>query len=596
MIRTLMLVLALIWVRPALADEVQDRIATLLTEQQLTGAVWAMVTPDGPPIIGAAGLANHATGQPMTPPTRVQVGSIPKALIATGILRLVTEGRLSLDMPVADILPDVAVDNPWAATHPLRLRHLVDHTAGLDDARFWQVFTLQSKPDDPLIDGITRKGTALRLRTPPGERFSYSNTSFTMLGMVIEAVTGQRYEAWLGANLLAPLGMQESNFAFVTQTGDPNLAMGHFENGETQAAVPSPVRPAGQFTTSAADMARFAQFLMGDGRVDGDLLVAPDLLRAMGQPVETEAARAGLLVGYRLGLQRRDRHGVQGLCHAGNGIGWRAMLCVFPDAEKAFFVAQNTDSETANYNLFDAALIQALELAPLPLPAATFGDDRQQWLGTYVPAPNRFAQFAYLDMMFGAVSVDETTEGLRLSNPQRADRHLLSVGRNLYRLSDRTEASHVFLRTANGDAVLSDGVQTFQRVAESTRWLGWTCLALGLVGLSWLLLSGLGRLVMRRRTMSSMIALSAVLSLLLPLPFLLFGQSFLELGDPTIGSLLLALVTGALPAGLLLALFRQWREGGRGWLVMADRLALVGALQWLVVLAAYGLVPLRLYA
>ena len=148
------------------------------------------------------------------------------------------QDRVDLDVPVARYLPDVPVENRWEPESPLRVRHLLDHTGSLDDARMWQVFSLRANSDAPLLDGLTHPGGPLRLRYRPGERFSYSNTEYLLLGILIETVTGTRYERWLDAELLAPLGMTRSRFAFVTQTGpgaDPTLALGHFDPRSTSA-------------------------------------------------------------------------------------------------------------------------------------------------------------------------------------------------------------------------------------------------------------------------------------------------------------------------------------------------------------------------
>src|SRR5690606_23087757 len=110
--------------------------------------------------------------------------------------------------------------------------------------------------------------------------------------------------------------------------------------------------------------------LMGNGRIDGHAFIDPALLAALGEPAGTEAALAGLSIGHGLALARRDRHGVVGWCHPGTTIGFRARLCVYPDQGKAFFVAINTDSETADYDRLDALLIRALDVDPsVPIPA-----------------------------------------------------------------------------------------------------------------------------------------------------------------------------------------------------------------------------------
>lgn len=176
-----------------------------LEAEGLTGAVWSLVHANGTITTDAAGLKNASTGELLSADHRVHVGSVTKTLIAAGILRLVTEGRLSLDTPIAEILDELPFDNPWQQSHPVIVRHLLDHTSGLDDARLWQIFSLQSNPDTPLSEAFLRDPTVLRVRVQPGSRLSYSNMGYGLLGMIIEATTGERYESYLDDHLLAPL-------------------------------------------------------------------------------------------------------------------------------------------------------------------------------------------------------------------------------------------------------------------------------------------------------------------------------------------------------------------------------------------------------
>jgi CubicO group peptidase (beta-lactamase class C family) len=219
--------------RAQAGDALTTQIARALSEEGLVGATWALVTAEGT-TLGAAGLKDASRNVPMSSHDRIQVGSVAKTFIATGILRLATEGRVALDAPVARYLHDLPLENPWEATAPLLVRHLLYHTDGLDDTRTWQFFSLRANSDAPLRAGLVREGGTVRVRHRPGERFSYSNTGYMLLGMLIEAVTGTRYEAWLDAELLAPLGMTRSTFEFVTQTGpdgDTTGAAGRADHG-----------------------------------------------------------------------------------------------------------------------------------------------------------------------------------------------------------------------------------------------------------------------------------------------------------------------------------------------------------------------------
>ena len=601
------LILALLLIFPsglfasASSSGLNADVAALLKQQGLMGAVWATVDPDGGITVDAAGAKDARSGQLLGPDDRVHIGSVAKTLIATGVLRLVTEGKLSLDTPVALLLPDVALHNPWDASHPLLLRHLLDHTSGLDDARFWQVFTLEARPDTPLSASLGRDPSLLRVRSRPGTRLSYSNLGYTLVGMVIEVVAGERYETYLDAHLLRPLGMHSSSFQFISQTGpqaDAQLAMGHFENGATQAAVASYLRPPGQFTTTAADMARFARFLMSNGEIDGAPFVEHQLLRAMGKPSKTEAATAGLEAGYGLGLSRRDRHGVIGRCHVGTTVGYRANLCLFPEEQKAFFVSMNADSETADYERFDALLIRALGVRPAdPATPAALPAGISEWEGIYALSPNRMASFAYLDLVLHFVTVRWDGSQLHLKPFQAAAKSLTPTGGMLLRSHDRTTTSHVLLTSSDGRRVISDGFQTFEQVSRWRMVPLWMSLAAGVAGLVYLVSAGVVGVVRRRLGASDplFVPFLAAAALVLPVPFFL-GQSFLQMGDLTPASALLAVVTAVLPLAMLVGLALHFRHRPAGAVAVLDGLAMLAVLQWAIILAAWGLVPLQLWA
>jgi CubicO group peptidase (beta-lactamase class C family) len=580
--------------------DVAAAMARGLREEGLVGAVWSTVGAGGVVSVGAAGARQAGRPEPLTPDDRVQVGSVTKTLVATGILRLVTEGRLRLDTPVAALLPRIPIENPWAATHPLLLRHLLDHTSGLDDARLWQLFNAEPGPDTPLAAGVDPGRVRLVARQPPGARFSYSNTGYTLLGLVIEALTGERYETYLDTHLLHPLGMSASTFGFVTQVGpgaDPRLAMGHFEEGALAPAVPGYLRPAMQFTTTAGDMARFARFLMSDGTIEGRPFIDRDLLAAMGTPSGTEAARAGLGVGYGLGLGGRDRHGAIGRCHAGNTVGYRAMFCIFREQGRAFFVAMNADNEDANYARLDSLVIASLDLErTAPTVPRDAGVDVTRWEGVYVAAPARFEAFAYLDVVLGFVRVRAEDGRLTLTPFQGRTTPLEPLGGAAFRAPGRTIASHVLLTTRDGGRAYSDGTHTYERASLRRMVPLWASLVAGVLGLCYILVVGTYRVLRRRRTGDPLRAPLVATVVTVVAGALFARQSVLALGDATAVNMLLAIGTGALPIAALAGLWYWKRLRPTGHAPVRDAAALVALLQWALVLAAWGLLPLRLWA
>lgn len=569
-------------------------VQTLLDEERLAGMTWSLVLGERT-IVGAAGRSNMTTGRRMRADNRIHVGSVTKTVLAVGILRLVSEGKLDLDAPVSQILPDMQLDNPWHPTHPVRVRHLLDHTAGLENLRIGQMFSAKVGPDDPLMSAFRRYPSVLGVRTRPGEIFSYANVGYGLAGLVIERVTGERYEQWLDRHLLAPLGMRDSTFAFVTQTGkaDPRLAWGHGDNLSLHSAMPVALRPAGQFTTTAADMAVLARFLMGNGDVQGSPFIRPELLRAMGRPTGTAAARAGLKKGYALGLTVRERNGHSGLCHSGNIVGYRAMLCIYPDQQKAFFYSINTDGESADYRRFDTIMMKALELAPRkPAPAARPAPDIRDWNGHYVPMVSGISLERYGDMLVEGVGLKLDGEQPMLVPGDADPQPLAFAGGYLLRALDRSAPSHVLLRGPDGTRMLSDGLRTFRAISPLVVWAMWGSLAAGLAGLLYLVVASP---VIARRSKRSLFQPGAVAPLLLiPAALLIYWQGFERFGDLTLGSAWLFAATVMLPLAMVVQAVHAFKRRYPRWAL--DLSASLAVLQWCVVLAAFGLLPLALWS
>lgn len=585
----------------AVDSDLQDDIEEVLAQEGLTGAAWMLIGEDGRASLGAAGFSDNKGKARFTTDTRFHVGSVTKNLLSIGVLRLVTTGKIGLDDPIERYLPNQQFDNPWSGTHDVTVRHLLDHTSGLDDARMWQMFSERPEPDTPLIAAFPVSKSLLQIRSRPGAQFSYSNMGYTLLGMIIESVTGDRYEAYLDQHLLVPLGMLDSTFEFTTQEGDDvdaRLAWGHVDDGSRYAASPVFLRPAAQFTTTAGDLARFAYFLLNEGVLDGDVYIDLALMQSRGHASGTDAANNGLIAGYALGIGRRDRHGVVGYCHGGNIVGFVAMLCIYPDQRKAFAYSVNTDSETAQYGRIDKLLIESLGVAKARQPQTSKpAFDIEEWYGRYVLRPNRFQTFEYLDTVFGAIEISAQADSLAMTSLQSSPRQLRPLGGYLYSANDRDTVSHVFLRGEERQYRISDGFKTYEKVPGAFLYAHWLSVSLGLLGLIWLFLAGFIGLLRYRSNMIKRPEAPAFVTLLLlfiPIPFFL-AQSFMALGDLTLASVLLAIVSLLLPVGMLLTLLPIMNLQSKSRVVVLHGLAAGFVLQWCVVLANAGLLPLRLW-
>jgi CubicO group peptidase (beta-lactamase class C family) len=574
-----------------------EELQKALISENLSGAVWSIVS-DSKITTGALGLKNADSKELFNSKNSVLVGSVAKVLIAIGILRLSSQGVLDIDSPINKILLNIIFDNPWEKTNPITIRDLLNHTSGLEDARFWQIFSTKPSSDTPLETIFLKDSSVLKIRTKPGSRFSYSNMGYSMLGLIIERVTHESYESYLDANLLNPLGMNSSTFHFVSQKGknaDQNLAMGHFDDGTTQENLPMYLRPAGQFTTTANDMALLAKFLMSDGMINGESFIKKELLHQMGKPVVTESNKNGLNSGYQFGLSYRDRYGVIGYFHRGNTIGFRSTFYLFPQENKAFFISFNTDSETADYQKFNQIFITHLEVEKIVKEKIndSLPEKVEEFKGFYKLNPVRFEKFAYLDLLFNSIKVNKMENKLIIKSIQNDSYFLLPVAENLFRKQDRVSASHV-LYQKNNTQLISDGLVTYQKVSGLYLGVMWLNLILGILGIVIIIIRGFYFLIQKKLFANKQmltIPFVSVILLYLPIPFLL-NQSFLTMGELTFANLMLAVVTGILPIAMIFGLIRIRRNKPQ----LIDILGVIFVLQWTIVLFFWNIIPFRLWS
>ena len=116
----------------------------------MPGAGVALVGTSGVEWAGGIGLADCDSGAPVTADTRFRAGSMSKTFIAMTLAQMDEDGEIDLNATVAELAPEVPIDNAWEATDPVRVIHLLQHTAGFDDNHFNEVFGTIGAPDRPL--------------------------------------------------------------------------------------------------------------------------------------------------------------------------------------------------------------------------------------------------------------------------------------------------------------------------------------------------------------------------------------------------------------------------------------------------------------
>lgn len=258
-----------------------------------------------------------------SPTTKFRLGSITKQFTAASILLLEERGKLSVNDPVKKYMTDAP-----AAWDKITIFNLLTHTSGIPN------FT--SFPDYPTIEPfpITPKGLVARFRDKPldflpGDKWSYSNSGYILLGYVIESISGETYAKFVQDNIFTPLGMKDSgydsNSAII-----PHRAMGYSPgpDGPSNTGYINMTVPfsAGGLYSTTEDLLRWEQGLFG-----GKLLSAASL-----QKMTTP-----FMNGYAFGLQVHTVSGHKMIDHGGGIEGFNTELAYYPDDKLTVVVLGN---------------------------------------------------------------------------------------------------------------------------------------------------------------------------------------------------------------------------------------------------------------
>ena len=301
------------------------------------------------------GLADPATGQPVTAATRFQAASLSKPVTAWGVLRLVESGRIGLDEPIIGRLRRWRPPPSPFDADGVTVRRLLSHTAGLSVHGY-----VGQTPDRALssiassLSGETGDGFPVELLEAPGRGWRYSGGGYSLLQLLIEELTSRPFVDYMQAQVLEPLGMTASSFQW---SRTAHTARPHDTDSRPIPDFAFAEQAAAGLVTTAPDLARFlAAALAGPhGEPPGREVLTPAGVRLALTAAPATDGRWGL--GYALGL---TPSGDLLAYHEGANRGWRAGLALLPDRRAGIAALANGD---AGSGPIDAVIQQWLALA-----------------------------------------------------------------------------------------------------------------------------------------------------------------------------------------------------------------------------------------
>jgi CubicO group peptidase (beta-lactamase class C family) len=265
-------------------NDVRRRAQHLIDAGFAPGMSIAVTRGDRVVYVDSFGVADADSGRRVDDHTRFYIASTTKALTATAVLLQASRGALQLDAPISRYLPDLAFKAPLRAD-AITVRDLLSMTDGIDDClpvvfrtAYTGVFTQHG-----LIALMTQCGPA-----SGGRAFDYRNLPCNLLGMVLAPTTPDGWKAVVRADVLAPLGMDETT-ARLSTLAPGHIAMPHEATGDgfrriRLGKVDANLHAAGGYFSTARDLARFVAAHVADGRLDGQRLFPTGVLASAHDP------------------------------------------------------------------------------------------------------------------------------------------------------------------------------------------------------------------------------------------------------------------------------------------------------------------------
>lgn len=342
---------------PTLPRDLDAYIARVMKDFEVPGIALAVVK-DGKVLL-ARGYGVRTLGNPTPVDERTLFGiaSNTKAFTATALGLLVEAGKLQWDAPVINYLPWFQMYDPFV-TRELTIRDLLVHRSGLGlgagDLLWWPASTYDRKE-------IARRLRYIKPATSFRSAYAYDNVLYSVAGEVIEAVSGQTWEDFVGARILTRVGMTGSSVRYSAGGAGGNVATPHAPiEGRVRPVAPlasDNVNPAGGINASAADIAKWLLVQLDSGRLaDGTRLFSPRTARELwsivtpfriGTPPPELASLRANVAGYALGFGVRDYRGWKVVSHTGGLPGFVSRLTLVPDQRLGVTVFTNQESGEA---------------------------------------------------------------------------------------------------------------------------------------------------------------------------------------------------------------------------------------------------------
>jgi len=376
---------------------VDGAVQQVMTSEHIAGVTVAIVDRNG--VLLAKGYGTAGSGRDVDADTMFRVGSISKTFVWIALTQLAEQGKLKLDDPINAHLPQSLQIPDERFAEPIRIRNLMTHTAGFEDSVLGSLFTHDPNALQP-FDTYLATHRVHRVR-PPGVVSVYSNYGASLAAAIVEHETGMRWEDYVEAHILRPLGMAHATYrapypdAMVAKGFPAPLSPIEAARVSTGFAYTAaqfvPQRweyvttpPIGALSAGANDMAVYMRALLDPARMQQAGVLSAAAALDMRQPLFRDRPDFGAWLHGFYEMPAPD--GEIAFGHDGDLIYQHAMMTIYPKAGLGIFVAVNTPTGVAFRGQLARAIIgKFVGKAPLPPRVALSMAQAAGYAGFYRP-------------------------------------------------------------------------------------------------------------------------------------------------------------------------------------------------------------------
>lgn len=413
---------------PAELEAFVDGVVTNAMAREHIAGVTVAVVQNGQILLKKGyGFASLSPRRAVDPDqTLFRLGSISKTFTWIALMRQVEAGRIVLDRPVNLYLPERVQVRDQGYASPVRVKNLMDHSAGFEDRALGQLFERDFDRVRPL-ELYLRQERPHRVHAP-GAVSAYSNYGAALAGEAVAYVTGKTFERGIEDDILGPLGMTRTTFRepHPQKAGLPGPMPQRMTNGVAQGyrwaadgfhqrpyEYIGQIAPAGSASSTAGDMSRYMLMMLGGGQLNGVAVYGPRAATAFRTPLRRTPPGVN---GWAHGLQVKALPGgYMGYGHGGATLSFMSDLTVAPQLGLGVFISTNTETGQPLAARFANQVVSHFYAAPMTFPrqgSPEIAAERGVYAGHYLTSRRAYGGLeGFISRLISGSTVNVTADG-----------------------------------------------------------------------------------------------------------------------------------------------------------------------------------------